>query len=432
MQEPKLIRAAGFKEIVAFTINSIIGAGIFALPATAAKLLGVASPIAFVLAGLVAMMVVLCFAELGGRYDRTGGAYLYATSAFGSGLFSFLIGWMYFLARLTSVAALSNAMVDFIRYLFPIAVMGRAILILVTIVAIGAVNYVGIRLSTRMINAFTVAKLLPLLLFIGVGFFFINWRVYEAVTFPGLRPLSQTLLIAIFVFSGFEIVGVPAGEILDPQKTLPRGMLAGTIVTIAFYFLIQLVAVANHPNLGTSTSPIAESASLFAGSRGAAFITIGAVISTIGTILALVLAGPRILFAMALEGQMPPVFGKIHSQFRTPHLAILIFSAAAALIALSGKFAELATLSAMARLVTYIGSAAALLRLRRHQPSPETFRAPGGAFLPILVIVLSLYLLTAASRAQLIAGVIALIAGIVIFAAQPARPRKPDDESPAL
>ena len=117
--EANLVRAVGLKEIIALTINGIIGAGIFALPATIAKLLGISSPIAFLIAGLFAGILVLCFAELGGKYDRTGGAYLYASEAFG-GVVAFLIGWMYFLARLTSVAALSNAMIGFLGYFFSI------------------------------------------------------------------------------------------------------------------------------------------------------------------------------------------------------------------------------------------------------------------------------------------------------------------------
>ena len=117
--EQKLVRAVGRKEIVALTINSIIGAGIFVLPATISAIIGIAGPIAFVCAGLFCICIVLCFAELGGRYDRTGGAYLYASEAFG-GVAAFLIGWLYFLARVTSIAALTNAFIGFIGYFFEI------------------------------------------------------------------------------------------------------------------------------------------------------------------------------------------------------------------------------------------------------------------------------------------------------------------------
>ena len=128
--EQKLIRAVGRKEIVALTINSIIGAGIFVLPATVTAIIGIASPIAFVCAGLFCICIVLCFAELGGRYDRTGGAYLYASEAFG-GVAAFLVGWLYFLARLTSIAALTNAFIGFIGYFFEIGPPLRAILIII-------------------------------------------------------------------------------------------------------------------------------------------------------------------------------------------------------------------------------------------------------------------------------------------------------------
>jgi APA family basic amino acid/polyamine antiporter len=423
--EQKLIRAVGFKEIVSLTINSIIGAGIFALPATAAKLLGLASPIAFLLAGILALIVVLCFAELGGRYDRTGGAYLYVTEAFGAGVFAFVIGWMYFLARLTSVAALSNAMMDFVTYLSPVNSPVRELLILLTIFLIGIANYIGVRFSSRLMNAFTAAKLIPLFLFIFVGICFVNWKVFSGIHFPELRPLSQTLLVAIFVFSGFEIIGVPAGEIVNPQKTLPRGLLVGTVSTIVIYFLIQVVAVANEPDLASSKSPIADAISHFLGASGAAIITVGAVLSTIGTILALILAGPRILYAMSLQNQMPHFFSNIHPRFRTPHVAILLFTIAAAGVALSGKFSTLATLSAMARLITYIGSALALLRLRSKDPSPETFRVPGGSVLPVLTILLCISLLSAATRLQLIAGSIALVVGLALFVLRSLRGLKP-------
>src|SRR4051794_26550333 len=116
-KENQLVRAVGLKEIIALTVNGIIGAGIFALPATTAATLGAASPIAFIGAGLFMIIIVLCFAELGSRYDRTGGAYLYASEAFG-GAASFIVGWMYLLARVTSVAALSSALAGFVGYFF--------------------------------------------------------------------------------------------------------------------------------------------------------------------------------------------------------------------------------------------------------------------------------------------------------------------------
>ncbi len=414
MSEQKLIRAVGLKEVIALTINGIIGAGIFALPATAGKILGIASPIAFILAGLFACIIVLCFAELGGRYDRTGGAYLYASEAFG-GAFAFVIGWMYFLARLSSVAALCNAMIGFISHFGSIGTMLRVGIILLTFFLLGGANYIGIKFSSRVINFLTAAKLIPLLLFIGIGLFFVNWNLFSGMKFPAFSPLAETLLLAIFVFSGFEIVAVPGGEIVNPQKTLPRGLLIGTILTIVIYFLIQVVSVATHPDLTSAQSPLAEAAVQFMGSGGGTLMSAGAIVSTLGTMLLLVLAAPRILYAMSVHDQMPRFLQAIHPRFRTPHIATVLITALAALITISGTFSQLATLSAMARLVTYAGAALSLLKLRRKDPSPETFRVPGGPVLPVLTILISLLLLTAATIQQWLTGSLALLVGILVY-----------------
>lgn len=413
--EKKLIRAVGLKEVVALTINGIIGAGIFALPATAGQILGIASPIAFILAGCFAILIVLCFAELGSRYDRTGGAYLYAHEAFG-GAFAFVVGWMYFLARISSVAALSNAMIDFASYFGTIGAGLRIGLILLTFLFLGGVNYIGIKFSSRAINVLTAAKLIPLILFVVTGLFFVEPEVFSGMRFPPVKPLFETLLLAMFVFSGFEIVAVPGGEIVNPQKTVPLGLLAGTIFTIVLYFLIQLVVVATHPDLETAQSPLAEAAAGFMGAAGGNLISAGAIFSTLGCMLLLVLAAPRILYAMSLQDQMPAVLQAVHPRFRTPHLAIALVTLLAALVAVSGKFRELATLSAMARLVTYAGSALALLKLRRTaDASPDTFRVPGGPLIPALTILISLLLLSAATPEQWRTGSIALVAGLLLY-----------------
>lgn len=412
--EQKLVRAVGRKEIVALTINSIIGAGIFVLPATVAAIIGIAGPIAFVCAGVFCIFIVLCFAELGGRYDRTGGAYLYASEAFG-GVTAFLVGWLYFLARLTSIAALTNAFIGFIGYFFEIAPLLRAILIITFLGLFGYINYRGIRTSTRILNFLTIAKLAPLLTFIIVGFIFMNWDVYKNVTLPQLQPFTKALLLCMFAFSGFEVIGVPGGEMTDAKRDIPVGILIGTGITIVIYLSVQFVVVAIHPGIANSKSPIAEAAQIMLGPNAGTFMAIGAICSVVGTILGLMLAAPRIVFAMALQHQMPAIFGRVHPTFRTPSVSTAIFTVLCILITLSSGFANLATLSAMARLITYIGSALALIVLRKKSPSPDTFRLPGGPTIPILTILLSIFLLTAATREQWIAGICALVVGLVLY-----------------
>ncbi len=412
--EQKLVRVVGRKEIIALTINAIIGAGIFAVPATISAILGIASPIAFVCAGLFTICIVFCFAELGGRYDRTGGAYLYASEAFG-GVTAFLVGWLYFLARLTAIAALTNAFIGFIGYFYEVVTPFRELLIIAFLGLLGYINYRGVRASSRIINFLTVTKLVPLLTFIIAGFVVMNWDVYKNIPLPELQPFTKALLLCMFAFTGFEVIGIPGGEMTNAKRDIPVGMLIGTGITIAIYLSIQFVAVAVHPGIATSKSPLAEAAQFILGSKGGTFLTVGAICSVVGTLMGLMLTGPRILFAMSTQHQIPHLFARVQPSFRTPSVSIGFFAILSIAVTLSSGFANLATLSAMARMVTYICSALALIVLRRKIPSPETFRVPGGPAIPVLTILLSLFLLTAATREQWIAGICALAAGFVLY-----------------
>jgi amino acid transporter len=412
--EERLIRAVGFKEIVALTVNGIIGAGIFALPATIAGILGAASPLAFAGAGIFMLMIVFCFAELGGRYDKTGGAYLYASEAFG-GSAAFLVGWMYLLARVTSVAALSSALAGFVGFFFELVPPYRQAFPVGVLVVLGIINYLGIRSGTRVINFLTIAKMTPLIIFIAAGLAFCNWDVYRGVSFPPRASLSRALLLCMFAFSGFEVIAIPGAEMKDPRRDIPRGILLGSVITIAVYLLIQLIAVAAEPGLASSTRPLADAAQRIFGTGGGLLLTAGGVCSTVGTLTALLLVGPRILYAMSLEHQMPGFFSHIHNRYRSPDRALVIFVLTTATLTLLSDFTNLATLSAMARLVTYIGSALALLVLRARKSPEESFRAPGGPLLPIITVLLSIYLLSAATREQLTYGTGAIVVGLLIY-----------------
>jgi APA family basic amino acid/polyamine antiporter len=412
--EGKLVRAVGLKEIVALTINAIIGAGIFTVPAIASQILGISSPIAFLIAGIFTMIIVLCFCELGGLFDRTGGAYLYAQEAFG-GIWAFLIGWMYFLARVTSIAALTTALIGFLGYFFNTASPLREIIVVTVLGSLGLVNYRGIRFSTRVINLLTIAKLASLLIFIIGGILFLDLSYLKEMRFPPMQPLTQALLLVIFVFSGFEVIAIPGAEIIRPKRNLPVGILTGTLITITVYLLIQIVAVGAYPALSSSKRPLADAAHVFLGTKGATLMSAGAVCSTVGTLASLLLGAPRILFAMALNNQMPAVFAGIHPKYRTPAFSIVGCTVLGIAMTLSGTFTTLATLSAMARLMTYIGSALALIVLRKKIGPTDSFRIPGGPLVPVLTVLLSLFLLTAATKIQWITGSAALGAGFILY-----------------
>jgi APA family basic amino acid/polyamine antiporter len=187
-------------------------------------------------------------------------------------------------------------------------------------------------------------------------------------------------------------------------------------VTALLYIAIQIVALGTLPGLANDATPLASAARMFLGPAGAAIITVGAVLSTTGSNSALVLVGPRILYALAEGGQLPRALARVHSRYRTPHIAVIVFVLAAWLIAIYGNFAQLVTVSAIARLLFSATTCLAVPVLRRRMPNATRgFKVPGGALIPALAVVISVWLLTGVSGAQAIAGGLALAVGIVLF-----------------
>jgi amino acid transporter len=209
-----------------------------------------------------------------------------------------------------------------------------------------------------------------------------------------------------------------AGEVRDPGRDYPRALLISLSIVAVVYVLVQVVSIGTVPGLATSERPLADAARAFLGSPGAYLISIGALISTSGTLNTNMLFTSRVPFALAEQGQLPAALARVHPRFRTPHVAILVSTAASLLFTLSHSFISAATISAMVRLSLYIITAIALivLRQRKDQPKPP-FQAPGGLLVPILVIVLSIWLLSSSSAREARDAGIAALVGLVLYAA---------------
>jgi amino acid transporter len=416
--QPRLVRGIRRWDIVALVINSVIGAGIFGLPARVFGLAGPAySLAAYVLCAALVVLIVLCFAEVSSRFDVTGGPYLYARHAFGSAL-GFQMGWLLWLARVTAGAALANLWVDYLGFFWPGAAAARAVVITAVMVAFMALNIVGVRRSALAIDVFTVGKLLPLALFIVVGLFAVEPSRFAATAPPGFSAFSDTVLLLVFAFSGFEMAVIPSGEQNEPRRHLPFALLAGIAVVVVFYILIQIVAIGTLPELATSQRPLADAAAGFLGSGGAALIAAGALISVTGTLNSIALVGPRLLFAMAEQGQLPAAFGATHPRFRTPWVAIAVTSAALLVFTLQGTFISALTISTVIRLIAYAGTCLAVPVLRRRSDAPEaTFRAPAGTAVAVAAIALCAWLVSSSSQRDLLFTLGAAAVGLVLYLA---------------
>lgn len=419
--QPTLRRAVGRWQLYALSVNDVIGSGIYLLPAAAAALLGPASLWAVLLAGVAVSLLVLCYAQAASCFDQPGGGYLYAREAFGD-FIGFEVGWMLLLTRIASAAALSNGLAEAVTHFWPGAASGAARIAIIagSLGFLVAVNVVGVRAAARTGVLLSVAKVVPLLLFVAIGAWYVDSSLAEPlVASPEPRALGEAALLLLFAYAGFENLPAAAGEYRNPRRDVPFAMLSMIATVTAIYFAVQWVALGTLPGLAQSQTPLAAAADRFAGAWLAWVVTVGAAVSILGTNSNTVMLGPRYLHALASDGYGPRVLARVHPRFRTPVPAILTVGTLSLLLALSGSFVQLALLSVVARLCAYLGTAFSVLVLqRRHAGRDGVLRLPGGPLIPVLAALLAMALLASASAGNLVAGAVALVAGAAIFAAR--------------
>jgi amino acid transporter len=226
------------------------------------------------------------------------------------------------------------------------------------------------------------------------------------------------VLLLVYAFTGFEMATIPAGEVRDPQKSLPRALLIAILVVAILYILIQVVCVGTLPGLKDSTKPLADAGSQFLGAAGGAIISAGAIISITGNLNILLLSGSRLPFAMAEQKQLPAFVGSIHKSFFTPWVSIVITAALMLFLTLKSSFVAALTISTIARLVTYAATCLALpvFRFRRETPA-AAFRLPGGSIIAIVSLLLIVWLLYNATFNEVRATAYAAVAGLIIYLA---------------
>lgn len=417
--EADLVRGIRRWDLVAITINGIIGAGIFGLPAKVYALIGTYSLIAFVACALVVALIILCFAEVGSRFDETGGPYLYAREAFQPAV-AFEIGWLFWLVRITAFAANCNLLINYLSFFWTSATtpLWRASIIVVMVIVLAIINLLGIRQAAIVSNLFTVGKLVPMIIFIAAGLFFLNPSAYEFGHSPTTADFSQSVLLLVYAFTGFEMATIPAGEVRDPQRNLPRALLIAILVVAVLYIMIQVVCVGTLPGLAQSQKPLADAGSQFLGAAGGAIISAGAVISITGNLNILLLSGSRLPFAMAEQKQLPAFVGRIHKRFFTPWVAIVITAAFMLVLTLKSSFLVAVTISVIARLITYGATCLALPVFRARGTAPAAvFRLPGGTVIAILSLLLIVWLLLHATLTEAKQAAIAAALGLLIYLA---------------
>ena len=427
MDEPDtgLRRSIGAFGLGATVFNTVVGAGIFVLPAALAKEVGAATPLAYLACTVIMGAVALCFAAAGSRAPTSGGPVGFAEAAFGP-LAGFLVGVLIWVASALAAAGIANALADAVANVAPVLSgrVARGLMIAAVLATLAAVNLRGARTGARLVEGLTLVKLLPLALLLAAG----AWAVLAHPAPPPLPPgrarFGRAMLLALFAFQGMETALGVSGEVRDPARSVPRGLLGAMGAVAALYIAVQLVTQRLlGAALPESTAPLADAAASVWAPLGAV-LAAGTAASFLGYLAGDVLSAPRTLYVFGRMGVLPGAFGRVAPGSRAPTLAILTHVAVAAVLALTGGFVELATLASLASVGVYlVGCAAAVMLQRRGvaQAGPP-LRVPG-LWAAALAGSAGMVWLTVNAHLSELAGLAAtLLAGGLLYAVRtPAR-----------
>ncbi|PCG19166.1 APC family permease [Brachyspira sp. G79] len=412
----------GLFSIILLGINAIVGTGIFLLPNQAYAEVGVTSIGVIVFDAFLVISIALCFAEMGGMYKNNGGPYLYAKDAFGD-FVGFEVGIMKWAISIIAWAAMAMGFPTALGAVWAPAQnpVVQKIIAITILVLLGIMNIMGVKISKIMNNIVTTGKLIPLILFVTVGIFFIKGENFvNPVSESGEVLLKGTFgsaaLLIFYAFTGFESIGVAAGDMDNAKKNVPLAICIVLILVAIIYILIQVNSIGIlGASLATTSTPVATAAEKFLGKWAGAMVTAGTLISIGGINIASSFLTPRAGVAMSDEHQLPSIISKRNSK-DVPYVAVIISVVLTALVTLTGSFTTLAAISVVSRFAQYIPTCLAVPVMRKKAPNMERgFVLPFGPVIPIVATVVSLWLLSQSDLKKIIFGLGGLVIGAIVY-----------------
>ena len=416
----QLVRGIGFAGAAILVLNSVIGSGIFGLPGVVAPRTGVLGPWLFLIIGLLIITVVLTLAELASYFKDSGGPVLYTSTAFGP-LAGFSTGWILFISRMTAFAANSNVMGIYLAEVFPWFGdgIGRAVLIITICVSLTWANYVGVKEGVRTMAVITFFKITPIILLILLGLQHISGDTLFPSAVPAIEDLGGTTLMLIFAFVGFESATIISGETKNPKETLPKALVQTVMFIGVLYFLIVLVFISVIPGGGDGTATLTDVGRELMGPAGVIIMTFAAFFSIGGNLSSIMLAVPRLPFAMAEERLLPSWFGHVHEKYATPSNSILFLGGLGLLFALTGSYVTLILASSLTRLLAYalcIGSLPIIRNKASEEEREAAYKLKGGYTIPVIAMGLCVWLASRAPMEQWQVTGALLAVGLVLYA----------------
>ncbi|HSQ02139.1 MAG TPA: amino acid permease [Methanobacterium sp.] len=414
-----LNRELGLYDVISLVIGTIVGADIYIAASFGAGLLGPFSVIAWVIAGIMAIIIALCFAECSSRVPQVGGPYAYAKRAFGD-FTGFLAGWSLLIASWSAIAVFPLAFVAYLNFFIPNLSSNLQIIIKVLFVLfLTAVNYFGVRQAGKANDILTILKIAPILILTiaGIAYFLIKPSIlishFTPVAPLGFNGLGSAIVLIFWAYVGFELVTVPSDEIINSKRTIPLAIGIGMGIIAFFYILTNFVIIGlvPWPELSTSTAPLTLAGYVLMGAVGAAFLTLGALLSISGSDEAGILSAARIPYAMAADGLLPKIFARVHPKYGTPYVALIIQNTVTLLAAIFGTISQLIILSVFTLLFCYLLTCISVFPLRK--------KYAGGIKLPwmvpVLGVIICIYIMTQCAPNQIIIGSTLILLGIPVY-----------------
>jgi len=415
-------------DVTNLVVGAIIGADIYVASQFGARYLGPFSLIVWVIAGAMAIVIALCFAQCASLLPKVGGPYAYAKEAWGP-FWGFIVGWSLWLAEWVSLAVFPVAFVQYLTVFLPnlgpivqIIIKGLFVLFLI------ASNIFGVRSAGRTNDVLTIVKLAPLILFAAIGLLFVIVNPATAASnfsplLPnGLGSFGLALVLIFWAYAGFEISTIPAEEIKDAKKTIPRAIVLGIAIVTVFYLVTNVLLFAVRPSaqlMGDSAPMVAATGVALSWNHplllvGVAIVGIGALVSVAGSDESGMIGTSRLGYALAADGLFPSVFAKIHPKFKTPYLGIIIQAVTALIAAVYGRLDILIATSVFLLGVAYAATALSVFWLRKKCPATQS-RWEATSVIPILGIIFSVILIVLCGIVQILTGIVMLAVGIPIY-----------------
>ena len=399
-------------------IGSVIGADLYITPGLTAAIIGPASIIVWVVAGIFALVIALVFSYTSYYVPKVGGPFAFVSEAFGK-FYGFLTGWLLLIAETMALPLFAIVFARYLHYFIELEPWQEILVKGLFIFSLTTVNILGVKLGGRVNDVLTIIKLAPLVLVIVLGFVFLTYNPeklsqnYSPIAPLGWENFGSALVLIFWAYAGFEMGTLPASEVKNPQRVIPKAIVVGMLLVISFYLLTNFVLYGsiNWIELSHSALPLVLVGTLVIGYVGGMIVSFGALASVSGASSSFVLGISRLSYAMSSEGLFPKIFSKVHPKYKTPYMALIIQGVAAFFLSIYGGISQLISFSVFNLSIVYIFVCLSLVVLKKEK---ET-KFIGQRVLPFIGICICGFLIYHTSIYDKIFGSVFVLLGIGIY-----------------